>query len=67
MDRELLLKMTKEQLIELLILAVEGQTMANKNNLTLTNLMSTMNADFAELKDKYATLEAELIVLRARP
>jgi hypothetical protein len=67
LKKEQLMAMTKEQLIELLELALQASTQANQNSLTLTNLMTKMNTDFAELKDKYATLEAEAILLRNRP
>jgi hypothetical protein len=67
MDKEKLMEMTKEQLIELLLLAIEGQQIANKNSLELVSQMTRINADAQQLRDEKATLEAELIVLRARP
>jgi hypothetical protein len=67
MDKEKLMEMTKEQLIELLLLAIEGQQIANKNSLELVSQMTRINADAQQLRDEKATLEAELIVLRNRP
>lgn len=67
MDKAQLMEMSKEQLVRLLELAVEASQIANKNMLDMTALMTKMNVDYAELKDKYATLEAEAIVLRNRP
>jgi hypothetical protein len=67
MEKTALMKMTKEQLIELLELAVQATTQANQNMLTMTSMMAKVNEDAKQLRDEKATLEAELIMLRNRP
>ncbi len=57
---------TKEQVIELLLLALEGQQAATENLHRLTHLLDHSNKQLRELKDQMATMEAELILLRNR-
>jgi hypothetical protein len=66
-QKETLLVMTKEELVELFLLALEATQTANQNMLEMTTLMTKVNTEAQQLRDEKATLEAELIVLRNRP
>lgn len=67
LSREVLLRAPKEELIELLLLAVEGQQKATENMQDLVRHLSEVTAAKKELEDKVASMEAELILLRNRP
>ena len=66
-SREALEKASKEDLIDLLLLALEGQRQAVENMTTLNTHLGEARAKVQELEDKLASKEAELIVLRNRP
>lgn len=65
--KEQLEKLTKEQLITLLVQALEGQAMATRNMKSLNDMLATADLKIRELEDQKKTQEAELIVLRNRP
>lgn len=65
--KEQLLGMSKEQLVELLELALDGQMAANANMVRMSALVSSTVEKMQKLEDEKATLEAELIMLRNRP
>jgi peptidoglycan hydrolase CwlO-like protein len=67
MDRDKLLGMTKEQLVRLVEISIEGQTASTKNMQSLVAMMKRMEGEMKQLRDEKATQEAELIVLRNRP
>jgi hypothetical protein len=67
MDKVELLKLSKEELVRLLELAVEGQKLATKNMSSINEMSKQLYEENRQLKDEKATLEAELIVLKNKP
>jgi hypothetical protein len=65
--REQLLTMSKEQLAASLLLAMQAQQLTTQNMTAMTDLLVEANARLAEITDKLASQEAELIMLRNRP
>lgn len=59
-------KLSREELIELLLMALEAQALTTKNMESLTGMLAMANLRIKELDDQNKTQEAELIVLRAR-
>lgn len=67
LERKVLLEGTKEQLVDLLLLAIEGQKKATENVQSISVLLSEARSRVLELEDKLSTQESELILLRNRP
>lgn len=67
LSREVLLAASKEELVDLLLLAIQGQTKATENMQQMHLLVVESQTKVKELEDKLATQESELIVLRNRP
>jgi hypothetical protein len=67
LTEEQLLAMTKEQLAQALLLALQAQHATTQNMVSLTELLKLADAGIKERDDKLASQEAELIMLRSRP
>lgn len=59
--------LTREQLVELLLVALEAQRATNENTVNMAKLVEEASKRVKELDDKLASQEAELIALRNRP
>ena len=67
LTKEQLQTCSKEELIELLLLALQTQESTTRNMVTMNDLISQADAKIRELTDQTKTQEAELILLRNRP
>jgi hypothetical protein len=65
-DKEVLMQLSKEELIQLFDTALQGQVMANENMGKLGKLLAQAGEKITQLESDKATMEAELIVLRAQ-
>ncbi len=59
--------LTKEQAIELLIVALQAQEAATRNMQTINGLLEQADSRIRALESQNQLQEAELIVLRSRP
>jgi hypothetical protein len=65
-QRDELLKMTGEQLVELFCLANEAQEAATRSVLRMTDLLSQADAKLQEQASTISSLESKVIELEAR-
>jgi hypothetical protein len=63
-NREKLLELPKEKLVDLLLYALEAQTLSTQNQLQLVGLLGKANEKIKDLESTNQNQEAELIVLR---
>lgn len=61
-DKEVLMKLSKEELIQLFDTALQGQVLANDNMSKLGKLLAQAGEKIAQLESDKQTMEAELIV-----
>jgi hypothetical protein len=64
---ETLKAMPKDQLEELLLMALEAQAQTTKNMHTMSDLISKADDRIRFLEDVNRTQEAEIIMLKAKP
>lgn len=63
-DKTVLEKCSKEELIELLLLALKAQEDTTRNMAAMNDLLTAADAKMRQLTDQNSTQEAELILLR---
>lgn len=65
--REQLQQFTNDQLIDLVLLALEGQRMQTQNALRAVETARQLHARVVQLEDEMKTLETKVLTLEARP
>lgn len=66
-SREALLALEKSELVDIVLLALQGHQQATENMQTLNSLLAEERQKNQDLQDKLTSQEAELITLRSRP
>lgn len=65
-DKEVLMKLSKEELIQLFDTALQGQVLANDNMSKLGKLLAQAGEKIAQLESDKVTMEAKIIELEVR-
>ena len=65
--KEKLLALPKEELVDMLLMALKAQEQTTQNMQVLSSLLETAAANTKGLESRCASLEAELIALRNKP
>ncbi len=63
-EKDALLKQSKEDLVDCLLLTLEAQKLTTQNMQTMATQLGAAGARIKELEDQLASQEAELITLR---